>query len=82
MKTVFIVVQKLGRTRRVLKVGKMSTKYDILTFQEGKISHRGNKTNTILEMTTRKIEMEALQLKTAKMHTKKRIKKENNYCQI
>ena len=31
---VFHMVQKLGRTKKVIKVGKISGKYDILTVEE------------------------------------------------
>ena len=39
------------RTKIVLKVGKLGAKYDILTLQEEKISHIGNKIERRLEIT-------------------------------
>ena len=66
----------MGRTERVLKVGKISAKDDILTVQEKQRSRIGNRTKRSLEMTARKIEPEERRLKAAKMRTKKRIEKE------
>ena len=38
------MVKKLGRTKKVIKVGKISKKYDILTVEEKRIYVIGNKT--------------------------------------
>ena len=75
MKTGFLVVEKLRRARIILKVGRISAKNDILTVQEKKQSHIGNKTKRILEMTMWQRELEAWQLKSSKMRMKKRIEK-------
>ena len=47
--------------------------YNILTVQEGKIAHIGNKTKRRLENITCKIYVEAQRLKVAKMYMKKEI---------
>ena len=72
----------MGRTERVLKVGKISAKDDILTVQEKQRSRIDNRKKRSLEMTPRKIEPEKRRLKAAKMQTKKRIKNNKNYYQI
>ena len=46
------MVQKLERGKRSLKVGEISAKNDILTFQEKQLSLRGNKTKRRLQITT------------------------------
>ena len=43
--TGFLTVQKLGRTKVVLKVGKISSKNDILTVQEKEKVRRVNEEN-------------------------------------
>ena len=43
------MVQKLGRTKKVIKFGKVSEKYDILKFEERQIALIG--TTISLEMT-------------------------------
>ena len=70
------MVQKLGRTKRVLKVGKTSAKDEILKVQDNQQSHRGNKTNRSLEIKPRQIEVEARGLKVAKTQKRKLIEKE------
>ena len=47
----YYMVQKLGRTKNMIKVGKISEKYDISTVEEKIISLIGNKMRRILEMT-------------------------------
>ena len=61
--TGYHMVQKLGRTKKVIKVGEMSEKYDFLTV-EGKIV---NKTKRSLEMTPGKRDLEAIWLKASKI---------------
>ena len=43
------MVKKIGRTKTVIKVGKISGKCDILTVEEIWISLIGNKTNRTLK---------------------------------
>ena len=70
------MVQKLCRIKIVLKLGKIVGKCDILTVQEKKQELGGNKTNIRLEITPWQREIEARRLKTAKIRTRKLIKKE------
>ena len=65
----------LGRTKKVIKVGRISAKDDILTVKERKVSHIVNNTKLSLEMTSSKREADSRQLKVANMRIKKRIKK-------
>ena len=60
----------------MIKVKKISKKYDILTVEENLTSLIGNKTKRSLEMTPRKKELEAIFLKVSSMMIKKRIGKE------
>ena len=76
------MVQKLVRTRKVVKVGKISGKYDILIVEEKRVSLIVNKTKIILEMTTWERDIYARRLKSSKMRIKKRIEKENSYFHI
>ena len=76
-----IVVQKVGKNRKVFKVGKIGAKYDILTVQERSISHIGNKTKRSLEMNSWKKEVDKLWLKVNKIQMKKKIEN-NKYFQI
>ena len=39
------MVQKLGITKKIIKVGEISVKYDILTVEEKRIVFIGNKKN-------------------------------------
>ena len=80
--TCFLLDQKLVITKKLLRVGKLSGKYDTLTVQEKQRSHKGNKTKITLKMYTWQIEIEANQLKTVKMRSEKQTVKENNYDQI
>ena len=50
-RTGYQVVQKLGRTKKVIKVGKISGKYDILTVEEKWITLIWNRKKRSLEMT-------------------------------
>ena len=68
------MVQKLGRTKTFLKVGKVCDKDDILTVQEKIVALIDNKTNRRLEMNPRQRELEARWLKVSKMCIKKLIK--------
>ena len=70
------MVQKLGRTKKVIKVGTVSEKDDILTVEEIRIPLIGNGTKIILEMTPEQIELEARQLKVSNMRIKKKIEEE------
>ena len=51
------MVQKLGRTKKVIKVGEISEKCDILTVEEKETSLIGNKTKVILEINPRQREL-------------------------
>ena len=70
------MVQKIGRNKKDLKVGKISTKYGILTVQEKKVAHDINKIKIILEMNPWKIEVEARRLKESNMSIDKQMEKE------
>ena len=70
------MVQKLGRTKIVLKVGEISAKDDILKVQERQISYRANRTKIIPEMNPWQIELETRWLKVVNMWMKKRIEEE------
>ena len=66
---------KIGKNKKIAQGWEIGAKDDILTVQERKISHIGNKTKRSLEMTPWKIEVEAQQLKATKMHMKELIEK-------
>ena len=66
----------MGIPKKTTKMEKLSGKYEILTFQGGKISHIGNKTNMILETRPFQREAEGWILKAAKMLIKAHIEKE------
>ena len=51
--------KKLGRTKKLLKVGEISAKNYILTVQEKQRACKYNKASTILEMTPWKTYLEA-----------------------
>ena len=57
----------------MIRVGKGSEKYYILTVEEKRIAIIGNKTKRILEMAPGQRELEARRLKASKMRIKKRI---------
>ena len=57
------MVQKLIRTKKGIKVWKISGKYDILTVEENRISLIVNKTKTSLEMNIKQREIEERWLK-------------------
>ena len=48
------MVQKFGNSQKVVKVGKISFKYDILTVEEKQIALIGKKTKMSLEVNSRK----------------------------
>ena len=52
--TGYHTVQKIGKNPKVIKVGKVSEKYDILTVEEKLIALIVNNTKRILEMNPRK----------------------------
>ena len=58
---------KIGRNKKVLKVGKISAKDDILTVQEKKPA--------CIDITPCQIEVEAQRLKAVKIGIRKRIEK-------
>ena len=72
-KTCFFLILKLARTNKIIKAGKISGKYDIITVQDKEPSNRGNKTKKILEMNRWEREIEAWRFKAAKILMKKRI---------
>ena len=76
------MVQKLEREKRVLKVGEISDKNDILTIQEKLRAHIGIRTNRSIVMDPWQIYILARRLKAAKIYMSKRIEEENNYYQI
>ena len=59
----------------MIKVGKVFSKYDILTVEEKRVALVGNKTNISLETNPWKRELYARQLKKSKMRIKKIIEK-------
>ena len=63
------------KNQKVIKIGEICNKYDILTLQEKRVALIGNKTNIILEMAPQKIELEALLLKAATIRINKMIEK-------
>ena len=65
----------MGRNRKVIKVGEISGKYDILTVEEKQIYLIGNNMKRRLEMTLKQRDIYARWLKTSKMWTRKRIEK-------
>ena len=69
------MVQKLVGTKKVIKVEKISEKYDISTLEEKQISLIGKKKKGSREITPGQIELVARWLKASKMFIKKRIKK-------
>ena len=64
---------KIGRNKKVLKVGKISAKDDILTFQEKQAAHIGNNPKISLGITPCQIEVKAQRLKAVKIGIRKRI---------
>ena len=70
------MVQKLGKTKKVLKVEKINAKDNILTCQEKQVSHTVNKTKRGPEITPRQREVEAQHLKASKMCIMKLIEKD------
>ena len=75
-RTGYHMVQKQGRIKKLMKVGKISGQDDILTVKEKQIELIVNKTKSSLEMTPRQRELEARQMKKSNMSIEKRIEKE------
>ena len=65
------MVQNFGNIQKVVKVGKISFKYDILTVEEKLISLIGNKTKRSLETNPWQIELDSRRLKESKIHINK-----------
>ena len=63
------------RTKKIIKVVRMSGKYDILIVQETKHAQRGNVTERNFEMTQRKSYQKARHLNATNMCMKKIIEK-------
>ena len=61
---------KIGRNKKVLKVGKTGVKYDILIVQEKQLARIVNNKKITLEMNTWKREVEARWLKEFSMRMK------------
>ena len=76
------MVQKLGITKKVIKVGKISGKSDILTVEDKRIALIINKTKISLGMTPIQIQIEAGRLKAAKIRFKNKTEKDKDYFQI
>ena len=57
------MIQKLGRTKKVIKVGKIRENYDVLTAEEKRIYLIGDKTKISLVMMTSKRELDTRRLK-------------------
>ena len=75
-RTCSILVQKLERTKKIIRFGKISGKGDILTVQDQERAHKGNKTNIIIEMNPWQINTDERILKAATMQMKKLTRKE------
>ena len=73
--TGYHILQKLGRTKKVIRVGKISEKCDILTVEGERIALVTNKMKRSLEITPSQILLEARWLKVSKMWIKKQIEK-------
>ena len=69
------MVQNLVKTKKVIKVGKISGKYYILSVEERKISLIVNNTERSLEMTPLKGELMTRRLNVPKIRIKKQIEK-------
>ena len=67
--------KKLGGTRKVIKVGKISEKDDILTVEGKQAVLIGSKTQRRIEMNPRQRDLEARHLKASKMWIMKGIEK-------
>ena len=63
------------KTKKVIKIGGICNKYDIITIQETRVALVGTKTKIILEMVPQKIELEARLLKAATIRINKMIEK-------
>ena len=69
---------KLGITKKVIKVTKISEIFDTLTVGEKLIALIGNKTKRILEVTQRKIDLNMIRFKESNMQIKKGAEKERD----
>ena len=74
-------LKKLGRTKNVIKVGKISEKYDMLTIEEKIISYL-KYYKISLEMTPSQSKLEARKFKASNIQIDKLMKYKNNYCEI
>ena len=72
-RTGYHMVYILARTKNMIKVGKVSEKYDILIVEGKLIALIGKETKIILEMTPGQRELETRLLKASKRRIKKRI---------
>ena len=66
-----LMVQNIRNEKKILKVGKIGAKYDILTVHNKQVAQIYNKTKRIPEMTPWKREVESRRLKVAKIRIKK-----------
>ena len=66
----------MGRTEKVINVGKISDKDEILKVEDKQLYLIGNKTKGSLEMNPWKRELETRRSKAANMRIEKRIEKE------
>ena len=62
----------------MIKVGKISGKYDILPVEEKLLAPIGNRKKITLEITSCQTELEARRLKVEKMRIQKKRKKKDN----
>ena len=72
-RTGYLEVQTLGKTKKLIKVGGISGKYDILKVEEKQVALIENKTKWVLKMTQWQGELEARLLKAVKMRITKQI---------
>ena len=75
------MIEKLGRTKKVIKVGKISDEDNKLTVGKKQVAHI-KKMKKSLETNPLQIELYTRWLKAAKMRIKKIIEKRKNNCQI
>ena len=66
----------MGRTKKAIKVGKISEKDEILTLEEKRISLIENKTKRIIEMSSYKRELDSRRAMASSMWINKLIEKE------
>ena len=63
-----------GNNKKIIKVEKISGKYDILTVEEKRVTLIGNNKKRSIEITPWKRVTESIRLKTARLHINKRTK--------